>query len=335
MQTLKISRVAMSRGSEVAVFRIALFEEIVPLALGDFARPGADRAAVRGTQTRPPSPRALSLISRSLSAPGMAVGWTWMNSPLAYRAPAWNIRLAALPVQAIELVERPKTSPQPPVASTRASAGKARISIVIMSWATQPRQRPVSSSTGPRKSHCSYLRIVPGHFPAPHLLVQGVEQLLAGRGPGEGRPPEERAAEAALIAKALGRAVERHAQPVHQVDDPRGPVGQFLHRRLVLEEIAAVDGILEMLPRAVAQLPGQIVDAVDPALGADAVRPLHRQQAHQPDVEIQFRQLHGGRHSRQPAADDHDGWFGHASASPCVGTQSDPELESVFAAHDQ
>jgi len=36
-----------------------------------------------GTHTRPPSPRADSLINRSLSMPGMAVGWTWMNSPFA------------------------------------------------------------------------------------------------------------------------------------------------------------------------------------------------------------------------------------------------------------
>ena len=37
----------------------------------------------------------------------MAVGWTWMNSALPYLAPAWNVRLAALPVQAIDMVERP------------------------------------------------------------------------------------------------------------------------------------------------------------------------------------------------------------------------------------
>src|SRR5205807_7029189 len=37
-------------------------------------------AGFRGTHTRPPSPRADSLIKRSLSSPGMAVGCTWMNS---------------------------------------------------------------------------------------------------------------------------------------------------------------------------------------------------------------------------------------------------------------
>src|SRR5208337_3166088 len=37
----------------------------------------------RGTQTRPPSPRADSDMSRSLSSPGIHVGCTWMNSPFA------------------------------------------------------------------------------------------------------------------------------------------------------------------------------------------------------------------------------------------------------------
>ncbi len=77
----------------------------------------------------------------------------------------------------------------------------------------------------------------------------------------------ERAAEPPLVAKSLRRAVEGHAQPVHQVDDPRRPIGQFLDRRLVLQEIAAVDGVVEMFPLVVAELPGEIVDAVDAALG--------------------------------------------------------------------
>ena len=58
---------------EVAVFGIAILEKIVPLGFGNVARI-AGSCGVRGTQTRPPSPRADSLISRSLSAPGMAVG---------------------------------------------------------------------------------------------------------------------------------------------------------------------------------------------------------------------------------------------------------------------
>ena len=91
-------------------------------------------------------------------------------------------------------------------------------------------------------------------FPAADLLVQGVEQLLAGGGAGEGRALEQRAAEAALIAKALGRAIEGDAQPVHQVDDLRPPLGHFLDRRLVLQKVAAVDGVVEVQPLVVALL---------------------------------------------------------------------------------
>ncbi len=105
-----------------------------------------------------------------------------------------------------------------------------------------------------------------GDLPATHLLVQGVKQLLAGGGAGKGRAPIKRTAETSLIAKTLGRAVEGHAQPVHQIDDPRRPIGQFLDRRLVLQEIAAVDGVVEMFPLVIAQLAGKIVDTVNTAL---------------------------------------------------------------------
>ena len=67
------------------------------------------------------------------------------------------------------------------------------------------------------------LRDFAGHFPAAHLLVERVEQLLAGGGAGKGGALEERAAEAALIAKAFGRAIEGDAQPIHQVDDLAAP----------------------------------------------------------------------------------------------------------------
>jgi len=119
----------------------------------------------------------------------------------------------------------------------------------------------------------------------PHLFIEGVEELLPGRGPGKGRPLVERAAEAALIAESLRRPVERHAEPIHEIDDPRAPIGHFLDRRLVLEEVTAVDGVVEVLPLGVPLLTREGVDAVDPPLGADAVRPLHRNEAHQVDID--------------------------------------------------
>src|SRR5699024_3431667 len=108
-------------------------------------------------QIRPPSPRADSLIRRNLSSPGIAVGWIWMNSPLAYLAPCWYKILAAEPVLIIELVDLPKIIPGPPVAIIVASAGKALISCVERFWATIPRPTPLSSRIAPINSQFSYL----------------------------------------------------------------------------------------------------------------------------------------------------------------------------------
>ena len=61
---------------QIAVFRISLFEEVVSLRLRECVRGSRGSCGLRGTHTRPPSPRALSLIRRNLSAPGTAVGCT-------------------------------------------------------------------------------------------------------------------------------------------------------------------------------------------------------------------------------------------------------------------
>ena len=95
----------------------------------------------------------------------------------------------------------------------------------------------------------------------------------------------------------------------------RRPISQFLDRRLVLQEIAAVHRVVEVFPLVVAQLPGKIVDAVDAALAHSAVRALDRQQAHQAHAAIQFGQFHGGRQPGQSAADDHYAWCCHHKAA--------------------
>ena len=223
------------------------------------------------------------------------------------------------------MVERPKIAPQPPLADHQ-GVGREGADLhrhQVLAHAAAAAARLVDHRA--EKIPVLVLADVPGDFPAADLLVQGVDQLLAGRGPGEGRPLVERAAEAALVAKALGRAVEGHAQPVHEVDDLGGPVGQFLDRRLVLQEVAAVDGVVEVLPFAVAQLPRQVVDAVDAALGADAMRAFHRQEAHDAHVAFQLGQLDGGGHSGQSAADDHHRWFRHDDCSCVKLTVIEPE----------
>ena len=123
---------------------------------------------------------------------------------------------------------------------------------------------PFSSSTRPEKVPEFVLLHFAGNFPTAHLLVEGIEKLLAGGGAGERRSFEQRAAKAALIAKALRSAVERNAQSIHQVNDPRPPLAHFLYRRLVLQKIAAVNRVVEMEPLVITLLPRYRVDAVDP-----------------------------------------------------------------------
>ncbi len=103
-------------------------------------------------------------------------------------------------------------------------------------------------------------------MPAADLFVEGIQQLLAGRGAGKRGSLKQSSAKSSLVAKTFLRAVEWHAQAVHQVDDPRCPVGHFLDGRLMLQEVATVDRVVEVQVLAVALLAGSIVDAIDSAL---------------------------------------------------------------------
>jgi hypothetical protein len=116
----------------------------------------------------------------------------------------------------------------------------------------------------------------------PHLLVERVDELLAGGGPRERGAVEERAAEAAEVEQALGRAVERDAHAVEQEDDARPRLAHGLHRRLVGEEVPAVDRVVEVAGGRVA-LPLPVHGGVDPALRADGVRALHRDDREEVD----------------------------------------------------
>jgi hypothetical protein len=106
---------------------------------------------------------------------------------------------------------------------TTASARKARICMVRMSWATMPThagEPPASMNHRPEEFPELVFLDMPLDFMAAHLLIEGVEQLLAG-----GRAGEKGALEsgcrrrAAAIALALGRAIEGDAHAVEQIDD--------------------------------------------------------------------------------------------------------------------
>ena len=79
----------------------------------------------------------------------------------------------------------------------------------------------------------------------------------------------------------------------------------------MLEEVPTVDGVVQVEPLTVAFLSREFVDGVDPALSADAVRPLHRDHADQIYVNSRLGELHRRGETRQPSANDNDVLLSH------------------------
>ena len=139
-----------------------------------------------------------------------------------------------------------------------------------------------------------------GLMPA-HLLVERVEELLAGRGAGERGAMVERPAEATELEQSLGRAVEHHAHAVEQVDDAGRRVAHALHRRLVRQEVAAATGVDEVdLGRVI--LAPHVHGAVDAALRAHRVRALDRHDREQVHGNPGLCELDRGHEPGEPAA---------------------------------
>ena len=143
---------------------------------------------------------------------------------------------------------------------------------------------------------------------AAYLLVEGIEKLLAGRCAGESCAIEEGSAKASEIEQALSRAVERNAHAVEQVDNAGRGVAHPFHGRLVRQEVAAVNGVVEVLPGGIA-LALQVLCSVDAALRADRVRPFHRDNREQINLATHFGHFDHGSESRQSAAYDNDLWI--------------------------
>ncbi len=142
-----------------------------------------------------------------------------------------------------------------------------------------------------------------GGLEAAHLLVERVEQLLAGGGAGKSGAVEQRAAESPEVEQPFRRAVERHTHAVQKLDDARRGVGHALDRRLIGEEVAAVHRLFQMDARTVAFALG-VHAGVDAALRADRVRALDGYQADEQHRHVRFAQLDGRHQPGKPAADD-------------------------------
>ena len=115
----------------------------------------------------------------------------------------------------------------------------------------------------------------------------------------------ERAAEAAEVEQAFAGPVEGDTVTVEQVDDGRAHGGHLLDGRLVGQEVAAEDGIVEVLGAVVA-LAFEGLGGVDAALGAAGVRGLDRDEGEKVDLAAGFGDLDDGGEACEASADDND-----------------------------
>ena len=156
-----------------------------------------------------------------------------------------------------------------------------------------------------RNSQPSYLLDLALGLVAAHLLVERVEQLLAGGCAGERGAVVERAAKAPEIEQTFGSAIEGHAHAVQQVDDGGRGLAHGLHRRLIGQKVSAVDGVVEVLRGGVA-LALQVFGRVDAALGAHRVRALDGDDGKQLHRAAGFGDLDHRRKSGEPSAHHDD-----------------------------
>src|SRR4051794_3203973 len=127
-------------------------------------------------------------------------------------------------------------------------------------------------------------------FVAPHLFIECVEKLLPGCGACEGGAIVERSTKAAEVEQAFRSAVERNSHAVEQIDNSRSGIAHRFDRRLVRQEVAAVHGVVEVLPRRVA-FAFKIFGGIDATLGAHGVRAFHRDDGKQIDLPAHLGDL--------------------------------------------
>jgi len=115
----------------------------------------------------------------------------------------------------------------------------------------------------------------------------------------------QRASKAAEVEKTFRRAVKRHSHAIEQIDDGWSHFAHGFDRRLVGEEISAINRVVKMLPGAVA-FALKILGGVDATLCAYGVRTLDGNNREKIDAAAHFGDLDGRGESRESAADDDD-----------------------------
>ena len=112
------------------------------------------------------------------------------------------------------------------------------------------------------------------------------------------------AAERALVDRAVGVAIERHAHMLEFVDHFRRFAAHEFDRVLVAEPIGAFDRVVEVVVPVVL---GHVAErGADAALRRDRVRARRKHFRQHRHVQARARELQRGAHARAARADDHD-----------------------------
>ena len=135
---------------------------------------------------------------------------------------------------------------------------------------------------------------------AADLFVQRIEKLLTRSGPGECGAVIECPAEAPKIEQTLGSAIEGHTHAVEQVNNGRSRVAHRFDRRLVCQEVSAVNGVIEMLPGGVA-FAFQVLGRINSALRANRMGALHRDNREQVDLSAHLGNFYDCGKTREPS----------------------------------
>lgn len=141
-------------------------------------------------------------------------------------------------------------------------------------------------------------------FKSPDLFIEGVEKLLSGSGSRISSSVLECSAESPEREESFGGAIERDAHSVEEVDDGGGAFGHSHDRGLVVEEVAAGDGVFKVEVGGVT-FSTEIDGAVDSALRANAMAPFDGDKGEELYLVPGFCELHGG-HETGEASSNYD-----------------------------
>ena len=128
----------------------------------------------------------------------------------------------------VELVDLPNTAPQPPVATTTASAylhGRKILRGDSAAYAVMDYGgNEFPSNIG---AHLAF------NFKSAHLFVERIEELLTGCSTSKGGASFLRTAKSAQVKQALRGSIEHYAHAVKHLNDAGSCVAHFFNRHLV------------------------------------------------------------------------------------------------------